>query len=88
MTHKNHHKNTGNMDKDEAYYPFRDDTEEQNWTDKVIQWAPGIIWFRYLLVGYSPRNISHFNPVTRWLLKSEQPKLYVTVSLFLFAFEV
>ena len=51
------------MDKDEAFYPYRIETCELNWSNKVIQWAPGFIWFHYLLFGYSPRNVSHFNPV-------------------------
>jgi acyl-lipid omega-3 desaturase len=63
MTHKNHHKNTGNMDKDEAYYPTRGGTYDGSWKSKVVLWAPGITWFHYLLWGYSPRGISHFNPV-------------------------
>ncbi len=52
------------MDKDEAYGPNRGETYEQNWASKVILWAPGLVWFYYLICGDSPHAINHFNPVT------------------------
>jgi hypothetical protein len=52
------------MDKDEAYYPKHGETYDQGWTSKIILWAPGLVWFYYLICGNSPRGSNHFNPVS------------------------
>ena len=52
------------MDKDEAYYPQRGETYHGNWASRVILWAPGLVWFYYLIRGDSRRGTNHFNPVT------------------------
>lgn len=51
------------MDKDEAFCPQRGKKYEESRMTNVLLWAPGLLWFYYLLFGYSPRHISHFNPV-------------------------
>jgi hypothetical protein len=51
------------MDKDEAFYPQRGETYKESRMTNIILWAPGFVWFYYLVCGYSPRNMSHFNPV-------------------------
>ncbi|CAF0898882.1 unnamed protein product [Didymodactylos carnosus] len=74
VSHNNHHKNTGNIDKDEVFYPRRlkavDDELSKN-MDKIGErrrsfQAPyfglGIGWFYYLVFGYAPRPVNHFNP--------------------------
>ncbi|CAF1106624.1 unnamed protein product [Rotaria sordida] len=62
ITHQNHHKNTGNMDKDEGYHPKRGETCDTSWTSKVILWTPGLVWFYYLTCGDSSHGVNHFNP--------------------------
>lgn len=61
LSHKNHHKNTGNIDKDEIFYPVR-----ENLRSKDIHPLPGfglgISWFYYLFRGYPPRPVGHLNP--------------------------
>ncbi|UJR20058.1 hypothetical protein I4U23_023192 [Adineta vaga] len=73
LTHKNHHKNTGNMEKDEAFCPQRDGIYEESIMNDFFLWTPGLSWFHYLVNGYAPRYVSHFNPViTRFFLYTEQ----------------
>nr|ATV93532.1 omega-3 desaturase-like 2 [Adineta vaga] len=62
LTHKNHHKNTGNMEKDEAFCPQRDGIYEESIMNDFFLWTPGLSWFHYLVNGYAPRYVSHFNP--------------------------
>ena len=63
MSHHHHHKNTGNIDKDEIFYPVR--MKEAN---KKGRFTPffglGGGWFLYLAAGYGdkPRKVLHFNP--------------------------
>lgn len=60
LSHRHHHKNTGNLDKDEVFYPIRKKEDSGNYT--LPGFGLGIGWFAYLLVGYGPRPINHFNP--------------------------
>ncbi|CAF1337518.1 unnamed protein product [Rotaria magnacalcarata] len=62
LTHNKHHKNTNNIDKDEVFYPQRGETYRPSFKDDLLFWLPGLGWFYYLLCGYSPRSINHFNP--------------------------
>lgn len=60
VSHKNHHKFTGNIDKDEVFYPVR----KRLVNGKVVPgFALGFGWFIYLMQGYKPRSLSHFNPL-------------------------
>ncbi|EQC33059.1 hypothetical protein SDRG_09578 [Saprolegnia diclina VS20] len=67
VTHRHHHKNTGNIDKDEIFYPHRSVKDLQD----VRQWVYtlGGAWFVYLKVGYAPRTMSHFDPWDPLLLR-------------------
>jgi omega-3 fatty acid desaturase (delta-15 desaturase) len=62
LSHNKHHKNTANIDKDEVFYPQRGAHYEHSVWDDILFWLPGIGWFYYLINGYSPRPINHFNP--------------------------
>ena len=54
---------TGNMDKDEIFYPVRDrDVQEVGECRFFKGFGLGLGWFMYLIVGFSPRKLSHFNP--------------------------
>ncbi|XP_076453701.1 sn-1 acyl-lipid omega-3 desaturase (ferredoxin)-like [Babylonia areolata] len=60
LSHRQHHKNTGNIDKDEVFYPIRKKQDTGNYT--LPGFGLGIGWFAYLLTGYGPRPVNHFNP--------------------------
>ncbi|CAG8623816.1 2982_t:CDS:1 [Ambispora gerdemannii] len=67
LSHRHHHKNTGNIDKDEVYYPLRKSealkmTGENQETKLVPYFAFGIGWLIYLIGGYGTRATSHVNP--------------------------
>eukprot|EP00906_Rhabdomonas_costata_P032231 RCo045419 len=57
MSHRHHHKNTGNLDHDEIFYPMR--TDEDCWRTRWMCYSLGGAWFCYLLVGFPPRQVSH-----------------------------
>ncbi|OQR83758.1 omega-3 fatty acid desaturase, endoplasmic reticulum [Achlya hypogyna] len=60
ITHRHHHKNTGNVDKDEIFYPHR---ASKNLEDvRMWVYSLGAAWFVYLKVGYAPRTMHHFDP--------------------------
>ncbi|CAF1126981.1 unnamed protein product, partial [Didymodactylos carnosus] len=44
ITHQSHHKNTNNMEKDEAFFPKRGTTYKKTWVSKAFLWTPGLIW--------------------------------------------
>ena len=60
LTHKHHHKNTGNIDKDEIFYPIRQKLDDGK---KFAPWfCFGAGWWVYLTRGFHPRRVNHFNP--------------------------
>ncbi|KAH3806635.1 uncharacterized protein LOC127834109 [Dreissena polymorpha] len=61
LSHHNHHKHTGNIDKDEVFYPIR--TKNENGKDFPFLFGLGFGWFAYLWRGYHPRKVCHFNPL-------------------------
>ncbi|XP_046559475.1 delta(12) fatty acid desaturase FAD2-like [Haliotis rubra] len=61
VSHKHHHKNTGNIDKDEVFYPVR---KSDSRGEVTLPWfGLGVGWFGYLIRGYKPRQVCHFNPL-------------------------
>lgn len=60
LSHRHHHKNTGNIDKDEVFYPVRDQEQVKGWT--LPYFGFGVGWFFYLVKGYNPRSVNHLNP--------------------------
>ena len=64
MSHHHHHKNTGNIDKDEIFYPVRQSEGEASGKGKHFLpfFGLGLAWFLYLTVGYAPRKSNHLNP--------------------------
>jgi len=61
LSHHNHHKHTGNLDRDEVFYPVRKCQKSE--TKILPGFAFGFGWFIYLAVGYNPRGVKHFDPV-------------------------
>eukprot|EP00918_Siedleckia_nematoides_P027645 GHVU01059576.1.p1 GENE.GHVU01059576.1~~GHVU01059576.1.p1 ORF type:complete len:364 (-),score=18.31 GHVU01059576.1:481-1572(-) len=62
LSHHHHHKNTGNIDKDEIFHPIREKDWGHDFTPIRPAFGFGLGWFAYLFVGYHPRTYSHFNP--------------------------
>jgi omega-3 fatty acid desaturase (delta-15 desaturase) len=60
MSHQHHHKNTGNIDVDEIFYPIRkSDQSSLTLNAKAVinnQFFFGFGWLMYLLAGYAGRN--------------------------------
>ena len=60
LTHRHHHKNTSNLEKDEVFYPVRKSAPGSR-NRAVPGFGLGTGWYGYLLFGYGPRPINHFN---------------------------
>lgn len=60
LTHRHHHKNTGNIDRDEIFYPQRKADDHPLSRNLIL--ALGAAWFAYLVEGFLPRKVNHFNP--------------------------
>ena len=63
----------GNLDKDEVFYPQRKSEIEENCYKNAhlnLPVPPGfglsIGWFTYLIKGYCPRHVNHFNPLDKF----------------------
>jgi len=66
LSHKHHHKNTGNFEKDEIFYPEPVHPERKK-IEEIRSFQEnyfflGVGFIIYLMFGYAPRNNSHFNP--------------------------
>lgn len=60
LSHRHHHKNNANIDKDEVFYPIRKKDDKGGYT--LYGFGLGFGWFAYLFSGYGPRAVQHFNP--------------------------
>lgn len=60
LSHKHHHKNTGNIDKDEIFYPVRKAHDDGKKFGPYFFFGGG--WYAYLAKGFHPRRVNHFNP--------------------------
>jgi len=60
LSHRHHHKNTGNIDKDEIFYPVRKPDNPTTLAQNAY-FGLGWGWLAYLFLGYYPRPVSHFN---------------------------
>lgn len=78
MSHRHHHKHTGDLDNDEIFYPMR--ANEDCWLTRKMCYTLAGAWFCYLSVGFPPRMVSHVS-VTEPLWGSERHTAVVSVSL-------
>ncbi|RIA90518.1 omega-3 fatty acid desaturase [Glomus cerebriforme] len=67
LSHRHHHKNTGNIDKDEVFHPVRKFESYKMTNGKkdnimIPYFGLGLGWLIYLIQGYGPRAVSHINP--------------------------
>jgi len=66
LSHSKHHKFNANFEKDEVFYPVKESWfPKKRPEDPATPFLPGfglgLGWFAYLVFGYSPRNVNHFN---------------------------
>ena len=84
LSHRNHHKNTGNIDKDEVFYPVRRSQQPPN-PRLLPGFALGIGWFIYLATGYTCIPFISCYPINRvemGLNQCGKPINYVIVKRF------
>ncbi|KAK2189756.1 hypothetical protein NP493_98g05015 [Ridgeia piscesae] len=62
LSHRHHHRNTANIDRDEIFYPIRERDESRDFHHIYPGFGFGVSWFLYLLSGFMPRGMCHFNP--------------------------
>ena len=62
LSHRHHHRNTANIDRDEIFYPIRERDLPRDFKIIYPAFGLGISWFMYLFTGYMPRGMCHFNP--------------------------
>ena len=60
LSHRNHHKNNANFDRDEVFYPVKK-SEPCSAATVLPGFGFGLGWFGYLLIGYKPRAVPHFD---------------------------
>jgi omega-3 fatty acid desaturase (delta-15 desaturase) len=86
LSHRKHHKNTGHIDNDEIFYPFRVDKSNKEQT-KIPFYIEGIFmlgfgWIAYLAVGFDASN-SHFAVKNNVIYKKDHERAEATRSLIL-----
>jgi len=80
VTHRHHHKNTGNIDKDEIFYPVRQ-KDYHNFAKLIPLFGLPLAWIWYLISGFPPRPISHLNPNEKIFLRNSVGVLFSLGSL-------
>ncbi|MDX1957095.1 MAG: fatty acid desaturase [Leptospiraceae bacterium] len=96
ISHRKHHNNTGNIEKDESWFPIHEhEYNELNWASKLIRYQLFLFVFPlYLLVRSPKRDGSHFFPSSDLFQESERNEvlissfsvLIVLICLVLFAY--
>lgn len=62
LSHRKHHKNNANFEKDEVFYPIKQ-SEPCSGSKVLPFFGFGTGWFGYLALGYNPRPVNHYNPL-------------------------
>ncbi|CAH1779825.1 unnamed protein product [Owenia fusiformis] len=84
LSHRHHHKNTGNIDKDEVFYPIREDLPGAK--GMVLPgFGLGMGYYGYLVGGYTPRNVPHFNPFHAFYSKHVKPMCITITAVLLWS---
>ncbi len=60
LSHKHHHRHTGDIDQDEIFYPVRESDDDGKPFAPYFCFGAG--WWVYLTRGFHPRRCRHFNP--------------------------
>lgn len=89
LSHRHHHKNTGNIDKDEVFHPVRKSEADKLLNGENSNFIPyfgfGFGWIVYLIGGYGPRAVSHINPFHS-LFHQNRLGAIISISSIFFAF--
>ena len=83
LSHRNHHKYTGNIDKDEVFYPVRE--SDHDGKGLLQMFGLGFGWFIYLAKGYNPRGLCHFNPYNSMFVNHVTGCYISIISLFVWS---
>ncbi|CAG8695479.1 6746_t:CDS:1 [Cetraspora pellucida] len=88
ISHRHHHKNTGNIDKDEVFFPMRKTdtlimTKGIRNTKLVPYFGLGVGWIIYLILGYGTRATSHINPFAPLFAKNRVGAIISTICVLL-----
>ena len=75
LSHRHHHQNGANIDKDESFYPIREKycshgmMEIGKGSTFHAYFGLGLGWILYLLIGFYPRRVCHWNPLDPMFIK-------------------
>lgn len=85
ISHRTHHNNTGNLDKDESWYPLSEtDYKNLHWTSYVLRYKLFLFVFPlYLFVRSPHRDGSHFLPSSDLFSPSEKYQVLTSSALWL-----
>ncbi len=85
ISHRTHHNNTGNLDKDESWYPLSEsEYKNLNWISKFLRYKVFLIVFPlYLFVRSPKKEGSHFLPNSDLFTPSEKSQVITSTSLWL-----
>lgn len=82
ISHRHHHQNTGHIDNDEIFFPHRSSQDR-----KIVRAGAGYLglaWQMYLMWGFGPRYVYHYNPFDK-LFKEHRSEMLVGVSVVMYA---
>jgi acyl-lipid omega-3 desaturase len=80
VSHRHHHKNTCNIDRDEIFYPIRESAEDDVSILSKNYSGLGLGWFGYIFMGYFPRPMSHLNALSPMFRKHHVVGSVISVS--------
>ncbi|HMV41520.1 MAG TPA: fatty acid desaturase [Leptospiraceae bacterium] len=85
ISHRTHHNNTGNMDKDESWYPLSEsDYKNLPWSSYVLRYKLFLLVFPlYLFVRSPNRDGSHFLPSSDLFSPSEKWQVLTSTALWI-----
>ena len=85
ISHRTHHNNTGNLDKDESWYPLpKSDYDNLHWTSKILRYKIFLIVFPlYLFVRSPKKEGSHFLPSSNLFTPSEKGQVITSTTAWI-----
>ncbi len=85
ISHRTHHNNTGNLDKDESWYPLSEsEYRNLNWISKFLRYKVFLMVFPlYLFVRSPKKEGSHFLPNSNLFTPSEKGQVITSTTLWL-----
>jgi len=85
ISHRTHHNNTGNLDKDESWYPLsQSEYRNLDWASHFLRYKVFLLVFPlYLFVRSPKKEGSHFLPSSDLFTPSEKSQVITSTSLWL-----